>query len=589
MTKTLAAVYAPIGLQGGLTGTLFREFAFTLAGAVTISGIVALTLSPMMSAKLLKPGLAEHGLTGRINRGFDRIKAMYGRWLDQTLASRPAVYVVWIVISLLAVPMFIMSPVELAPAEDQGVIFGILDAAANSTLDQTSRYAAAANQVFLAEPETQFTFQITEPSSGFAGMVLKPWSERQRTVFQILPEIQKKLATIPGIRIFPVTPPALPGGGQFPVEFVLASTAEPEQILEFAQKLQIKAMASGMFAFPPLIDMKIDQPQSELIIDRDRVADLGLNLQQVGADVGSMLGGNFVNRFDIAGRSYKVIPQIQRSDRLNPDQLRSIYISGPEGQMVPLASVATIRNSTTPRSMNRFQQLNAVTISGVSIRPLDEALRFLEDEAGKILPQGYVLDYTGESRQLRTEGNRFLPAFGLAVVLIFLALAAQFNSFRDPFVILAGSVPLAMFGALIFTFLKIPNPNIPYWTNGWTTTLNIYSQVGLVTLIGLVAKNGILIVEFANKLQEQGHSKLEAVHEASLTRLRPILMTSCATVAGHFPLTLVTGAGAAARNSIGLVLVGGIAVGTVFTLFVVPSIYMLIAQDKKMTGQEDNA
>jgi multidrug efflux pump len=479
--------------------------------------------------------------------------------------------------------------VELAPAEDQGVIFGILDAAANSTLDQTSHYAEAANQVFLSEPETEFTFQVTSPSSGFAGMVVKPWSKRQRTVSQILPGIQQKLGIIPGVRIFPVVPPALPGGGQFPIEFVLASTAGSEQILEFAQKLQMKAMASGKFAFPPLIDMKIDQPQSELIIDRDRVADLGLNLQQVGADISSMLGGNFVNRFDIAGRSYKVIPQIQRSDRLNPEQLRNIYITGPNGQMVPLSSVATIRNSTTARSMYRFQQLNAVTISGVSMVPLDDALRFLEDEAAKILPQGYVLDYTGESRQLRTEGNRFLPAFGLAVVLIFLALAAQFNSFRDPFVILAGSVPLAMFGALIFTFLKIPNPNIPYWTNGWTTTLNIYSQVGLITLVGLVAKNGILIVEFANKLQDKGHSKLEAVHEAAMTRLRPILMTSCATAAGHFPLTLVTGAGAAARNSIGLVLVGGITIGTLFTLLVVPSIYMLVAQDKKMKGKKDNA
>ncbi len=588
MTITLAAVYAPIGLQGGLTGALFREFAFTLAGAVTISGIVALTLSPMMSAKLLKPGLAEHGLAGRISRGFDQIRDRYGRWLDQTLSSRPAVYLVWIVISLLAIPMFRMSPVELAPAEDQGVIFGILDAAANSTLDQTSHYAAAANQVFLSEPETKFTFQITMPSSGFGGMVVKPWAERKRTVFQILPEVQKKLSTIPGVRMFPVIRPSLPGGGQFPVEFVLASTAEPEQILEFAQKLQMKAMTSRKFAFPPLIDMKIDQPQSELVIDRDRVADLGLNLQQVGADIGSMLGGNFVNRFDIAGRSYKVIPQMQRSDRLNPEQLRNIYITGPSGQLVPLSSVATIRNSTTARSMNRFQQLNAVIISGVSVVPLDEALRFLEDEAAKILPQGYVLDYTGESRQLRTEGNRFLPAFGLAVVLIFLALAAQFNSFRDPFVILAGSVPLALFGALIFTFLKIPNPNIPFWTKGWTTTLNIYSQVGLITLVGLVAKNGILIVEFANKLQEKGHSKLEAVREAALTRLRPILMTSCATAAGHFPLTLVTGAGAAARNSIGLVLVGGIVIGTLFTLFVVPSIYMLIAQDKKMKGQEEN-
>ncbi len=586
MTVTLAAVYAPIGLQGGLTGALFREFAFTLAGAVTISGIVALTLSPMMSAKLLKPGLSEHGLAGRISRDFDRLKAFYGRLLDQTLAARPAVYLVWIVISLLTIPMFKMSATELAPAEDQGVIFGIVDAAANSTLEQTSHFAALANEVFLGEPETQFTFQVTLPSSGFSGLVTKPWSERKRTVFEILPGIQKKLEAIPGISVFPVIQPSLPGGGQFPVEFVLASTAEPDQILQFAQQLQLKAMASGKFAFPPLIDTKIDQPQAELVIDRERVADLGLNLQQVGADIGSMLGGNFVNRFDIAGRSYKVIPQIQRSDRLNPDQLRNIYITGPDGQMVPLSSVATIKNSTVPRSMNRFQQLNAVTISGVAMIPLDEALRFLENEAVKILPKGYTIDYTGESRQLRSEGNRFLPAFGLAVVLIFLALAAQFNSFRDPFVILAGSVPLALFGALIFTFLKIPNPNIPFWTNGWTTTMNIYSQVGLITLVGLVAKNGILIVEFANKLQDQGLSKLEAVREASMTRLRPILMTSCATAAGHFPLTLVTGAGAAARNSIGLVLVGGITIGTLFTLFVVPSIYMLVAHNRKLIREQ---
>ncbi|WP_373498860.1 efflux RND transporter permease subunit [Desulfococcus sp.] len=579
MTITLAAVYAPIGLQGGLTGALFREFAFTLAGAVTISGVVALTLSPMMSAKLLKPGIGERGLAGKISRDFNRLRALYGKILDATLNARPAVYTVWIIVSLLAVPMFIMSPVELAPTEDQGVIFGILDAAANSTLDQNSPYAAAANDAFLSIPETNFTFQVTSPTSGFGGMVLKPWEERDRTVFEILPEVQGKLAVIPGIRMFPVTPPALPGGGQFPVEFLLTSTAESDLILQFARQIQFKAMKSGMFAFPPIIDVKIDQPQSEIVIDRDKVASLGLNLAQVGQDIAAMLGGNYVNRFNIAGRSYKVIPQISRVDRLNPEQLLNIYVAGPDGGLLPLSTIATIRNSTTARSLNRFQQLNAVKISGVAVRPLDEALRFLEDEARAILPQGYVLDYTGESRQLRTEGNKFIQAFLLAVVLIFLVLAAQFNSFRDPFVILAGSVPLAMFGALVFTFLKMPDPNVAFWTQGWTTTLNIYSQVGLVTLVGLVSKNGILVVEFANKLQEKGMGKREAVREAAMTRLRPILMTSGATIAGHFPLTLVTGAGAAARNSIGLVLVGGMAIGTIFTLFVIPSIYMLVARD----------
>jgi multidrug efflux pump len=579
MTITLAAVYLPIGLQGGLTGSLFREFAFTLAGAVTISGIVALTLSPVMSAVLLKPGSEERGFAGHINRGFKRFREFYGRLLDATLKARPAVYTIWIVITLLTIPMFTMSARELAPTEDQGVIFGIIDASANSTLDQNSSFAAAVNRAFLSVPETDFTFQVTFPNSGFSGMVVKPWDERKRNIFQIMPEVQKKLQVIPGIQVFPVTPPALPGGGQFPVEFILASTAETGQILDFARQIQVKAMKSGMFAFPPIIDVKIDQPQTDFVIDRDKVAALGLNLGQIGSDLGGMVGGNFVNRFDIAGRSYKVIPQIERVGRLNPGQLRDIYVTGPNNKLIALSTVATMRDSVVPRSLNRFQQLNAVKISGVAIRPLDEALRYLEGEAGKILPKGYVLDYTGESRQLRTEGNKFLPAFGLAVVLIFLVLAAQFNSFRDPFVILAGSVPLAMFGALMFTFLKMPDPNVQFWTRGWTTTLNIYSQVGLVTLVGLVSKNGILIVEFANQLQFRGHGKLEAVREAAMTRLRPVLMTTAATIAGHFPLTLVTGAGAAARNSIGLVLVGGMFVGTLFTLFIIPSIYMLIARD----------
>ncbi len=579
MTITLAAVYTPIALQGGLTGALFREFALTLAGAVAISGVVALTLSPMMSAHLLRAGDVDKGFSGIVNRTFDRFREWYGSHLDRTLAARPAVYAVWIGLSLLAVLFYKMSPHEPAPTEDQGVIFGIVTAPANATIDDTIRYADAAGKIFMDIPDTRFTFQITNPDQGFGGMVLKPWGVRKTPTAAYLPQVQAKLGAIPGIQMFPVMPSALPGGDSFPVSFIIASTADPERILEFAKQIQLKAAASGMFFFPPQIDTKIDQPQSEIVFDHDKVASLGLDMQKVGADLSASIGGNFVNRFNIAGRSYKVIPQIKRIDRLNPQQLENIYVTGPNNQLVPLSTVATIQHKTVARSLNRMQQLNAVQISGVSGQSLDAALKFLEDEAHKVLPKGYVLDYTGDSRQLRTEGNKFLPAFALAVVLIFLVLAAQFNSFRDPFIILLGSVPLAMFGALLFTFLKMPNPNIAFFTKGWTTTLNIYSQVGLVTLVGLVSKNGILIVQFANELQRQGLSKLAAVAQAARIRLRPIMMTTAATVAGHFPLTLVSGAGAAARNSIGLVLVGGMTIGTIFTLFIVPSLYMLIAKE----------
>jgi multidrug efflux pump len=579
MTITLAAVYTPIAFQGGLTGSLFREFALTLAGAVTISGIVALTLSPVMSAYLLRAGHEEKGLSGLINRGFDRIKRTYARHLETSFAAKGAIYTAWIVFSLLAFLMFSQAPRELAPAEDQGVIFGVVNTPSNSTLDQLTQSTREINRQVMGIAEAGFSFQITNPGGGFWGVGLKPWEERQRSAAQILPEVQGKVGAIPGVQTFPILPPALPGGGQFPVEVVLASTAESSEILGFAQQLQEKAAKSGMFAFPPLIDVKIDQPQSEIEVDRDKVAELGLSLQGVGQDLGAAIGGNFVNRFSVAGRSYKVIPQLLRAERLNPDQLANIYVTGPNGQLIALSAIAQIKDSVSPRSLPRFQQLNAVKISGVAVRPLDEALRFLEGEAAQILPKGYVIDYTGESRQLRTEGDKFLPAFLLAVVLIFLVLSAQFNSFRDPFVILAGSVPLAMFGALVMTFLKMPNPNLPFFTDHFTTTLNVYSQVGLVTLVGLVSKNGILIVDFANKLQASGQTKVEAVKNAAVTRLRPILMTSVATVCGHFPLTLVTGPGAAARNSIGLVLVAGMAIGTAFTLFFVPAIYLLIARD----------
>ena len=586
MTITLAAVYAPIGLQGGLTGSLFREFAFTLAGAVFISGVVALTLSPVMSSKLLDAGREEHGLTGRINHGFDRLRRGYARILDGTLNARPAVYAIWLGLVCLTIPMFMLAwkYKELAPPEDQSIIFGIVEAPADATIDQTTFYSEAVNRELMAVPDRERTFQITFPDNGFSGLVLKPWGERKRSVFEMVPQVQKKVGSVPGVRALMATPPSLPGGGQFPVEFVIAATAEPEMIVEFAQKLQQKAAASGMFAFPPVIDTKLDQPEAELVMDRDKVASLGLDMASVGSDLSTLIGGNFVNRFSLAGRSYKVIPQLKRIERLNASQLETTYVKGPNAQLVPLSTFAHFEKKTQPRSLNRFQQFNAVKLSGVPVGSIDQALRFLETEGAKILPKGYKLDYTGESRQLRVEGSKFLPAFTLALVLIFLVLAAQFNSFRDPFIILLGSVPLALFGALLFSFLKMPVPNIPFFTNGWTTTLNIYSEVGLVTLIGLVSKNGILIVEFANQQQRRGLSKVKAVREAALVRLRPVLMTSAATICGHFPLTLVRGAGAAARNSIGITVVAGMAIGTVFTLLVIPSIYVLLA--KQHAGED---
>jgi multidrug efflux pump len=580
-TAVLVAVYLPVGLQGGLTGSLFKEFTFTLAGAVIISSIVALTLSPMMSAKILKEGDDEKGFALKVHRLFDRVKHRYSGILDATLRARPLVLSVWLIACLLCIPLFTMSASELAPTEDQGVIFGIVEDSSNLNLDQAVFYADEAERILSNPEETDFVFQIIAPGSTIGGMVLKPWDERERTVFDVLLDVQTELATIPGITMFPVTPPALPGGGNFPVEFVITATDEAVDIVKVVEQIKQKGMAAGLFPFPPIIDTKIDKPQAELVIDRDKVADLGLTLQQVGTDVGILLGGNFVNRFNIEGRSYRVIPQVKRAERLNPQQLENLYISGPDDSLIKLSTVASLRETVVPRSLNRFQQQNAVKLSGVSLKPLGETLAFLEKEAKALMPSTYSIDHTGESRQLVREGNKFLPAFMLAIVLIFLVLAAQFNSFRDPLVIILGSVPLAMFGALIFTFLQMPNPQLAFWTDGWTTTLNIYSQVGLVTLIGLVAKNGILVVEFANKLQEQGMQKLAAVREAAITRLRPILMTSVATVAGHFPLILVMGAGAEARNSIGIVLVSGMAIGTVFTLFVIPSIYMLIAKDLK--------
>jgi multidrug efflux pump len=464
---------------------------------------------------------------------------------------------------------------ELAPAEDQGVVFGVIQSSANSTIDQTNLFTTQVYDVYHAFPESESIFQITSPSGGFGGMVTKPWSQRKKTAQQLLVESVGPLSKIAGIRVIPLTPPPLPGGGNFPVEFVIVSAAEPRQLSEFANQLVQKAFQSGLFIYADT-DLKFDQPQAEVVFDRDKLRSQGVDLTQAGQDLATMLGGDYVNRFSIQGRSYKVIPQIKRVDRLNSDQLKQIYVTGSDNKLVPLSTFATVKTTTEPRQLNKFQQLNAVTIQGVIPPnvPLDKALRFLEDQAKAILPQGFTVDYAGESRQLRVEGSKFLGTFLLSGILIYLVLAAQFESFRDPFIILAGSVPLALSGALLFSFLGL-------------TTLNIYSQVGLITLVGLIAKNGILIVEFANHLQETGKAKLAAIIEAATTRLRPILMTTAATVCGHFPLVLAKGPGAGARNSIGIMLVSGMIIGTLFTLFVVPSIYMLVAKTHTRAAEED--
>jgi len=574
MTITLAAVYAPVGIQGGLTGALFREFAFTLAGAVIVSGIVAVTLSPMMGGRLLRGGDTARGFSGWINRRFETVRRIYTGMLTATLRWRPVVVVLWLIVAALMVPFYVFSQRELAPAEDQGVVFSYIQASANSTIDQTKLFTSQVHDVYRSFPETASIFQLTYPSSGFGGMVAKPWSERRKTAQQLLLESMGPLSKIPGIRAIPQTPPPLPGGGDFPVDLVISSPGEPQQLVDISGQLVQKAFASGMFIFADA-DLKYDQPQAEVVFDRDKLRSQGVDLSEAGQDLATLVGGNYVNRFSIQGRSYKVIPQVKRTERLTADQLSQMYITGSANRLVPLSTFASLRTTAEPRELKKFQQLNAVRIQGVIPPqvPLDQALGFLEDEAHKILPQGFTIDYAGESRQLRVEGSKFLGTFLLSAILIYLVLAAQFESFRDPFIILAGSVPLAISGALLFSFLGF-------------TTLNIYSQVGLITLVGLVSKNGILIVQFANHLQETGKDKLAAVIEAAATRLRPILMTTAATVVGHFPLVLATGPGAGARNSIGIMLVSGMLVGTAFTLLVVPSIYMVVARKREAVDSQ---
>ncbi|HEY8133800.1 MAG TPA: efflux RND transporter permease subunit [Thermoanaerobaculia bacterium] len=575
MTITLASVYTPVALQGGLTGSLFREFAFTLAGAVIISGVVALTLSPMMGSKLLRAGDTEKGFAGWINTRFDRLRERYVRALTGTLNYRPVVLTLWAIVVLLIFPFYMFSQKELAPGEDQSFIFCIIQAAANSTIEQTKLFAGEVEKIYQSFPERKATFQVVFPTGGFGGMVTKPYSERHRKTSELVVAAQAAASKIPGIRVIQILPPSLPGNQGFPVDMAIVSTAEPAQLAEFANQLVGKAFTSGKFMFADT-DLKFDQPQAKVVFNRDKLRSEGVDLGQAGRDLSVLLGGNYVNRFSIQGRSYKVIPQVKRSERLTADQLSQMYVSGANGKLVPLSTFATIQTSTEPRDLKRFQQLNAVRIQG-AIPPnvsLDTALKYLEEEAHKILPRGYTIDYAGESRQLRTEGTKFLGVFLLSAIMIYLVLAAQFESFRDPFIILAGSVPLALSGSLLFSFLGL-------------TSINIYSQVGLITLVGLVSRNGILIVQFANHLQEQGRDKLHAVIEAAGTRLRPILMTTAATVMGHLPLVFARGPGAGARNSIGIMLVSGMIIGSLFTLFVVPSIYVLVARKHRRIEEEE--
>lgn len=564
MTITLATVYAPIGFQGGLTGSLFLEFAMTLAVAVVLSGSVAITLSPMMSSKFVHPQGKEGRLTAFVNRRFEEVRSLYARLLDSAFTMRWGIIVASLLIMVAAWPLYHFSRQELAPVEDQNHISLFFEAAPDSTVQATNRQHFQIVNAITAIPETDYTWSLTTAWGGFGGVVAKDWHDRARSTEEMYDDVYIAVSQVPGLRVFPRLDPPLPTPGQYDVELVLQSDAPAEQMLTAVGPVLSAGWQSGKFLYVDT-DLKIDLPQAHVVLDRERLADLGFDLAGVGRELGTMLGGGYVNRFNYFDRSYKVIPQLGDKDRATLDPLLDLKIKTPGGQLIPVSTFTHIETSTAPRTLNRFQQRNAVRIFG-GLKPgytKEEGLRVLETAAASIGPR-VVLDYAGESRQLRQEGAALTVTLGFAVVLIYLVLAAQFKSFRDPLIVLVGSVPLAISGALVVSFLDL-------------TTINIYSQVGLITLVGLIAKNGILIVEFANQLQTQGHSRLTAIREAALTRLRPVLMTSAATVFGHLPLILASGPGAAARNSIGMVLVTGMTVGTLFTLFVVPVFYAMIA------------
>ena len=577
ISVVLIAVYVPIGFRGGLTGSLFSEFAFTLAGAVAVSALIALTLSPMMCARFFK---MEHGggnrLVQMIDRNFERFTGIYHRILRVMLDAWKVVVVfggvvILLIVVMMAMPMMgVTAKSELAPAEDQSFMFYIGTGAPNASIQQMAGYQRQAFKVMSTTPEYENSFQFVgqgtgTSNTGFGGIILKDYAKRSRGAVAIQQDLQQRASEIAGANIFFINPPSLPGSnGGYPIQFVIQSAAPFNQLYEVSQAVLAKAQATGKFW---VLDnsLKIDKPQTTMVVDRSKVALLGLTMKDLGAALSSMLGGGYVNYFSIAGRSYKVIPQVVQEQRLNPDQVGNYYIHTANGGVVPASTVVSFKTDTVPETISHFQRLNAATIQGVYGGTQGEALATLHKIAAETLPQGYVIDYGGESRQFVQESGGFVATLGFAIIIIFLVLAAQFESFRDPLVVMM-SVPMAIFGAVVFLFLGF-------------ATLNVYTQVGLVTLVGLIAKHGILIVQFANEQQREGKSKRDAIEAAATIRLRPILMTTASMAFGVVPLLIASGAGAVGRYHMGLVIFTGISIGTFFTLFVVPAMYMFLGAE----------
>ena len=586
MTITLAAVYAPIGFVSGLTGALFREFAFTLAGAVVVSGIIALTLSPMMCSLLLKPH--EPGKGGRfvafLDRMFESLRQRFEARLHRTLDFRAMTIVILIGIVALTGVMYQSTPHELAPEEDQGILLAIVKTPQSANLDYTERGTQALYKAVASVAETSHVFIINGfqgVHQAFAGILLKNWGDRDRSQKQVLQDMQPRLAGIAGAQAIAFSPPALPGStGGPPMQFVIRTTGDYQQLANVAERMREEATKSGLFIFTDT-DLKFDTPQIEFKVDSDKANRLGVKMQDVGVSLATLLGGNYVNRFNLYGRSYQVIPQAPREYRLTPDWLLRYQVRSANGELVPFSGFASLSNTVQPNALTSFQQLNSATLSGVPFpgRTLGEAIEFLKDKATEIFPEGYSYDFQGESRQYVQEGNTLAITFVFALIVIFLVLAAQFEIFRDPFIILI-ALPTSMFGALLpLNILGTLVPPGVIAASG-SATISIYTQIGLVTLIGLIAKHGILMVEFANQLQESGHySRREAIEHAAGVRLRPILMTTAAMVVGMLPLIIAEGAGARSRVAIGMVIAAGMSIGTLFTLFVTPAVYTFIARD----------